>query len=548
MNFLTDSFVSLGDFVKRVYRRIEDSICDPPFVKTQRELLLETVHVCRDRSLANPVGDPVAFFYWIARAWNRDLQGEAERLAAFCLLYILSLDLFDDVQDEDLAGKPHERAGPAIAVNSAGTLLFLALDNLRQAVRAESVGEGVLPYLEVFNRVSLLAATGQYEDLTSRDTMLTSEQVSRIQRAKTSSLTLVSECAAIYAGCDQQARDRYRRASEEMVLLIQMVDDLRDIFGKSVSPDLMAGRLTYPVACFYAVASPEQVATFQTMSASLPGSLKAIRKLLYESGAVQKVAEEIERSRIRVHEHLAATGNACAAHRNWLFVADGLAGAVYRPPLLACSRFIQQPDGHWYRRVQELTDQFAADLKPYGPPPVPPLIPWHQPQFMYEPQREVIFYPDVEGQPEQILPFYGDIMHMEDPQSIRAVYEAHLPSILAHELFHHWRDVSGRLTQDAWYEEWVAVLLQVAYLKEFHRELLADALVLADRILARNPDGISDKGREILESLFIPGLHPSRDAAGYGVDIKEAALIQTALSKRLHDEVIPLRQAVGQLL
>ena len=61
-------------------------------------------------------------------------------LAVFCHFYLLSLDLLDDVQDDDLGGKPHAAVGSAMAVNDALTLLFLGLSALERGMRVGTRG------------------------------------------------------------------------------------------------------------------------------------------------------------------------------------------------------------------------------------------------------------------------------------------------------------------------------------------------------------------------------------------------------------------------
>ena len=45
---------------------------------------------------------PLGLFYWVLRAWGTRPSEHAEWLGAFGVLCMCSLDLFDDVQDDDL--------------------------------------------------------------------------------------------------------------------------------------------------------------------------------------------------------------------------------------------------------------------------------------------------------------------------------------------------------------------------------------------------------------------------------------------------------------
>ena len=72
----------------------------------------------------------------IARTERGAPDATGVEFAVFCQLYLSALDLLDDVQDQDLAGKPHAEAGPAIALNSGLFLLFLGLAALERGIAA----------------------------------------------------------------------------------------------------------------------------------------------------------------------------------------------------------------------------------------------------------------------------------------------------------------------------------------------------------------------------------------------------------------------------
>lgn len=530
---MTVSPINLQRFLAAVYDRIDRACADPIFDPSQAGLLRATAARARTHATANPFGDPLAIFYLVHRSDGRAPDEQSEWLGAFCLLYILSLDLFDDAQDEDLAGKPHAEAGMAIAVNSAIALLFLALDALKRAIALEADAERRWAYLDVFNRISLLAVAGQHRDLMGAAGASTPEQVLAMQQAKTSSLALVAEVAALHAGCAPEEQARFREAAEAMVLLVQVVDDVRDVYGKAQSPDLSTRKMTYPLACFLETAPPEAQAEFEALVAALPASLPAIRQLWYDAGAIAASADAIERFRAAVHTALAATRRAGPALRTWLYIADGLAAALYELPELPVSAALRRPDGPWSRQIRAWADGLRADLARFDPPPVPPLLPWHLPQYMYAPDRQVIYYPDLEGLPEEIVPFQAALLGLDDLDRVRDVMKAQAPAVMAHEFFHYWRDAAGHLTQDAWYEELAANGLAVAYGNHAWPRLMAETAELATRVLARHPEGISPRGREILEALLSPGVRPSATPRAYEVSLEETALIQLEMVKRL---------------
>src|SRR5688572_431541 len=247
----------LASFLERVQMRVDRAICVPHFHSEQRALLAATVRQYRPYTEKNPLDDPIALLYLITQAWGRRLDAQVERVAAFCSLYLLAADLLDDVQDEDLAGKPHAAAGAAVASNNAVALLCLALRELHESLEHESCEPQRHQFLELFGRISLLCVSGQHRDLTQAGAR-TRAEVLELQMAKTASVSLVVECGALLARCDASASAAYRELGRRLAGVVQVRDDLRDVFGKSDSPDLRGSKLTYPLACFLETAGEQQ--------------------------------------------------------------------------------------------------------------------------------------------------------------------------------------------------------------------------------------------------------------------------------------------------
>src|SRR3954464_14083500 len=105
----------IGGFLSRVEQRGDQAILSGNFESSQRELLLASAAQYRPRTRRNPLGNPLAVFYLIARTHRDELDEQAEELASFCQFYLLALDLLDDVQDLDLSGKPHASVGAGMA-------------------------------------------------------------------------------------------------------------------------------------------------------------------------------------------------------------------------------------------------------------------------------------------------------------------------------------------------------------------------------------------------------------------------------------------------
>jgi geranylgeranyl pyrophosphate synthase len=534
----------LVGFLTRAEARIDGAIESGRFDGRQKQLLLQSAAQYRPRSHKNPLGDPLAVFYLIARAHRDELDEQAVELAAFCQFYLLALDLLDDVQDDDLSGKPHAAVGTAMAVNDALTLLFLGLSALERCMRLEKSPQRRMQYLKLVNRVALATGRGQHLDLLGAQGASTPREVLAMQREKTASLTLICECAALYSALTDEEREHYRALGENLSLLVQVLDDVRDVYGKQRSPDLETGKVSYPLACFLERASDAERQRFEALQRALPGSLREIRSLFYGTGALREVALAMDGFRRAIHHQVATLGQDAASLRVLLSVVDQLVAAVYTPKPVAETAALRAPSFGFHGYVQRL----ASDLRQrLGAPPAPPLVPWHLPQWMYDKSRQVIFYPDIDGLPEETLPFQAALLGEPDLERVRQLIWRQAPAVMAHELFHHYRDQVGALSSDMWHEELVANTLAVAYCARYEPTAVAGGVEIAERVLARPEHALSSVAQQVLDDLLGPARPPRRNT-GYGLDLLQTALVQLAMVKQLARHPEPLERAVERWL
>ncbi len=526
---------------------MDAAIAQAELEPTQRNLLAATATMYRPRTAANPFGDPLATFHWISEAEGKRLDAQGEELAVFCHFYLLGLDLLDDVQDDDLAGKPHQDAGSAIAINNGLMLLFLGMSSLERVMRAEKTTERAVAYVSLVNRVALLTGRGQHRDLMGLEGSTSGERILDMHKQKTASVTLICECAALYAGCEPATRERYRAIGEHLALLVQVLDDLRDIFGKRQSPDLAQSRPSYPLACFLEVAGPADIEQLASLRAALPETIREVRRLLYDSGAVQGVARALERFRQAIHAEVAMLGGKAGPYRILLQSVDSLVSAVYSPKPVPATRSLFEPQTPWHQRVRALGAEFGVRMSGYEAPPTPRFVPWHLPQWMFDKRTTQVFYPDYEGMPEETLTFQAALLGEGDLAVVGALVERQAPAVLAHELFHHFRETSVGLGKDKWYEELAANALAVAYCRQYEPAALLGGLEIARRVLARPEHALSPAAVELVDELCERTTESdlSRD---YGFDMHQMALIQLALIERLAGRVEGLDDAVARYL
>jgi hypothetical protein len=335
------------------------------------------------------------------------------------------------------------------------------------------------------------------------------------------------ECGALLAGAADQ--DLYRRLGHHFATFIQIFDDLRDIFGKPHSPDLVSGKVTYPIACFHQLADAASLAELSRLAGELPASTSKIRALLYERGTVERVAATLEEERQAIHREVMAIGTGHAALRTLLDVVDGLAEQVYEPPALEQSAALWRPSGGWHDRVRDSLATVVARAKSHGLPPPPEFTPWHLPHYMFFAEKGVVRYPDVEGLAEDILPFQGMLLGEDDLAVVATMMESQLPAVVAHEMFHFWRHTTGRLTEDHWHEEWIANRLAVAYLREHDPRTLKSTLELAERVLGRFPDVLDEPAQRVLAECN----QHQPERTGYNMPVLTVAVVTLEMIRRL---------------
>src|SRR5690606_16417843 len=106
------------------------------------------------------------------------------------------------------------------------------------------------------------------------------------------------------------------------------------------SPDLEGAKMTHPVACYLASASPAEAARFDELVRRLPESIGELRQLLYESGAVESSAIQLERCRAAIHRRIADMAYMAPAIRTLLDIDDIMADTVYAPSPLQVTRHL----------------------------------------------------------------------------------------------------------------------------------------------------------------------------------------------------------------
>ena len=516
--------LSLHEFVSQVHADCVAAVVAGPFCHEQRVLLQATVDRLFRASDASDWGQPLGLFYAIYRICGSLQDNVALALGRFSAFYIASADLFDDVQDDDLAGKPHAQAGPAIATNSALTLLTLALDAMGEASELELRADRRLHYLRLFNRVSLVAVAAQHRDLMGARGAQTRDQVELMHRGKTSSIALLCECAALAGGADEQAAQQFYQLGEDLAAAVQVIDDVRDLVAKEESIDLITGKATYPLACFYEEADRAKRERLSQLLSENPIDLNAVRTLLEQEGAFDQCAAAVENHRQRIFERLSRTSEEGPHHRIVAEIVDHLASTLYDPPPRKLPTVRQNEIFH--QAVHQAAAEFCRNMSPFGFDRVPTLLPWHLPIYLYVPHQERIYYSDVVGLPEEILPFHQSSFHLSAPAAAHCIQES-MPFLIAHELTHAWRDQLGLLGQDAWHEEHIANEIALAYVRKYVPEAARAVVAASQRAVdlqAEAQDIAHQRSLIVARSQL-----PSTEAVDYDCPPEQAALVHAQM-------------------
>jgi geranylgeranyl pyrophosphate synthase len=487
----------LSEFVSAVQDEVRRLIEDDRLPVSQRSGLQGTMDRCFAWTIPSDWAQPLGLLYATYRGLGRATDAQTVALGAFCALYLASADLFDDLQDDDMAGRPLEAAGPAVAMNSALALLVIALSALQNAMQLERDAERRVAYLDVFNRAALVAVGAQHSDLVGLGDTNAPAAVLAMNRAKTSSVALVTECGALLAGADMQTTALFRAFGNDFSALVQIVDDVRDIFGKAESPDLRAGKITYPIACFLENAQPIARERFEALRAELPASEDALRELLYEGGGVHASAAAVQDLRTALHRRLTDVGSRRAELRMLLTIVDTLSATLFEPePVPETTEFFAA-SGPFHDDIRRSARQFASRLGVQRTLALPTFVPWEQPLFLFDPKHVTIHYPDLDGLEGEIVSRFAGGLPLDRAATLLAIARG-MPLLVAHELFHAWRLATGRLSSDAWHEEFVANRLAMGYALRFEPEAAQATVEFSRLILDRVPRVANEADLQLL--------------------------------------------------
>jgi geranylgeranyl diphosphate synthase, type I len=227
---------------------------------------------------------------------------------AWNVLYT-ALYLLDGAEDGDLGDGPWSGWGLGAAINlSTGLLATTGL--LLSRLEGAGVSAPIAEIIRVDFFGTLLSMTaGQHQDLTVAEPTL--EQCWRIAEAKSGCLfALACRSGALVAGGDRELAARCGEFGRLLGLLIQIGDDLDDLWPKANKPsDLSGGRWTLPLAYAMMVLPSAEQARLRELLRAAPADPEAeakARSQILAVGAALYLATESRRLHERARETLCA--------------------------------------------------------------------------------------------------------------------------------------------------------------------------------------------------------------------------------------------------
>lgn len=181
-----------------------------------------------------PFGQLVILHYQMFDGQSKDIF----QAAAAVELMILSLDIFDDLEDQDNFSVPWNKIDQAIVMNIATGFLMLSTKALEQTSFERNIKVMANDYL---NTLVLKAINGQHIDL--MDLIESEEDYIQMVREKSGSL-MASACLVGTALASEKHHDSVKKYAEHIGIIAQIKNDINDICRWDEKNDLINKKKT----------------------------------------------------------------------------------------------------------------------------------------------------------------------------------------------------------------------------------------------------------------------------------------------------------------
>ncbi|EHQ90421.1 polyprenyl synthetase family protein [Desulfosporosinus youngiae] len=181
-----------------------------------------------------PFGQLVILHYRMFAGQSKDIF----LAAAAVELMILSLDIFDDLQDQDNFSVPWHITNPALAMNIATGLLALSTKAIEQTSFEQDLKDMANDHL---NMCVLKAVNGQHTDL--MDLIESEEDYIHMVRGKSGSL-MAAACLVGTVLAGGKHHDSVNNYAEHIGIIAQIKNDIKDICRWDEKNDLVNKKKT----------------------------------------------------------------------------------------------------------------------------------------------------------------------------------------------------------------------------------------------------------------------------------------------------------------
>lgn len=183
-----------------------------------------------------PFGELTILHYQMFEGNSPDIPAAAAAVE----LMILSLDIFDDLQDNDNFSVPWTQINPAVSMNLATGFLVLGMKVLEKTSFEKSIVSRAIS--DLYTQV-LKAVNGQHLDL--KNTFETSEDYLHMVEIKSGSL-LASACLVGTTLANPSYNEIVSNYAVHMGIIAQLKNDLQDISRWDEKNDLLNKKKTLP--------------------------------------------------------------------------------------------------------------------------------------------------------------------------------------------------------------------------------------------------------------------------------------------------------------
>lgn len=315
----------LGPYIKEIKRLMVDIVRSLPAERNYSDIILEVMETWPAAVHKTP--SSVIWPLAVAHSVDPHHMDRVFPLAAACAFYYQGVVIFDDIADAELepvcAQWPRGQV-EHLAYSMASALPVMAIQHL------EAPGEIRCKVMEDLAEAIWITNIGQYMDLEMHAPIIqTPENAERIAQFKTAKgISKLTQAAADLLNLSQDRVEAWMRCTHAFASGRQVASDVRDIWNKRVSPDLLVGKCTLPVAYALTQLSGSELDQFQELRARCRyqhSQHARLRLWLERLGALKYVQQRLSSYRAEGENYLqkaAVSETARAWIQTWASQAD----------------------------------------------------------------------------------------------------------------------------------------------------------------------------------------------------------------------------------